>query len=132
MSESDAALEDMRARVAALRGRVVTQINEVFADLAEAAEDDTTAVLMRIASTFEKERDKALARIKELELELTKRPMHGSKAQHQALIQDAAITLRNAMKGVTDAPISDVGSARVIGQVNKAVVAFDEATKGML
>lgn len=138
---SDAELADLVAaseRITEMRKDVIAQVNEVFALLRDQVEGDQVGGLIRVATKFERERDEALARVAELESrvrELERKFAARSvnvKQEHIATIRDAALTLRNAMKGVTDSPLTDVASARVIGQVNKGVVAFDDATKGML
>lgn len=130
---TEQAVSASRERVEGLRRRVITEINEVFADLLEAtSEDGYSGTLMRIATRFEQERNEALARVAQLESELRSRPRLTTKQEHVAIFQDAAITLRNAMAGLTNAPVGDVASARFVGQVNKAVVEFDNVTKGMV
>lgn len=126
--------------MAALRVQTLRSMNEIFDVLEDVADTSSFDRLQRIAELFKAERDEARAavdakmdRIRELELEITRRMSRAELVpEHQAVIADAARTLRTALTGLVNTPLADVGSARIVGQLNKALEAFNNQTKGML
>lgn len=118
-----------------MRRDMVAQVNDLFAALMEVAETDQMERLVRLAERFERERDTAREQITKLERELKMALARANDSPafvNAATIKDAAVTLVSTMRGLANAPLSDPKVARVTGQINKAVVAFDEATAGIL
>jgi chromosome segregation ATPase len=140
-------------RLQGMRARIVREVNELFATIAEVAENERDGkynALIELAARMQDQRDEAQQRIQELESELRqarqaqaeanaraadfeRRDAEKSSALVNALsIRNAAVQMRNELDRERMKARGDVKGAAFAARCHELVVAFDEQTAGMI
>lgn len=120
-------------RIRALRVDVTRQLQAIFNEIEDAADAESYGKLMVLAERYERERDEAQEALRQARMEITQLHQRSHVLpEHAATVIDAALTLRTTVAGLTNAPMTSVGEARVLGQLNKALEAFNTQTEGLL
>lgn len=125
--------EELGNRIRRLRVDVTRQLQSIFNEIEDAADAEGYGKLVVLAERYERERDAAQAALAEARVEITQLHQRSHVLpEHSATVIDAALSLRTAVAGLTNTPMTSPGQAVVLGQLNKALDAFDTQTKGLL
>lgn len=137
-------------RLKGMRAEIVREVNELFATIAEVAENEREGkygAMVAFAARMQDERDEAREKIKRLEAELTQAKALSNEAIGRAsileqernadnlaavgalTIRSAAIRMRDALHNIRMEGVSSAEFARMAARAHELVVSFDEETK---